>query len=286
MKSNIRKKVLVVLLLILSSNIVFAQLPKNHGKIRSKLFLGESNNQPLVVFFGGSEGGNIWADDSKKEFRDKLIGHGYAVLTIGYFGLKKTPKYLDRISIDAIPDSIAQIANNSKINNRKIAIIGGSRGSELILNLASRYKQFNLVIAITPSHVSFPFTTQKRTTSSWTYNGVEIPAVPIDWKMTESIGWEGIFSAVVKNELDVDQALIKVENINGPILLISAKDDNLWPSETMSNEIIRRLEAKSFIHFYEHLSLEGDHGDLVGHLDIIYDFLINHFDKQNTDDNR
>lgn len=281
------KNRVLVLLLILSSNIAIAQLPKHHGKIQSKLFLGESNNQPLVVFFGGSEGGNIWAEDNKNKFRNKLIGHGYAVLTIGYFGLKKTPKYLDRISIDAISDSIAQIANNPKINSRKIAIIGGSRGSELVLNLASRYKQFNLVIAITPSHVSFPFTTKKRTTSSWTYNGAEIPAVPIDWKMIEDIGWEGAFRAVAKNEINVEDALIKVEKINGPILLISAKEDDLWPSKTMSNEIIRRLEAKSFINFYEHVSLVGGHGDLGGHLDIIYDFLINHFDiKHNTDNNR
>lgn len=272
-----KNKIFVLLLLISSSNIAIAQLPKHHGKIQTKLFLGESNNQPLVVFFGGSEGGNIWAGDNKKEFRDKLIGHGYAVLTIGYFGLKKTPKMLDRISIDAISDSIAQLANNLQINDKKIAIIGGSRGSELILNLASRYEQFNTVIAITPSHVSFPFPTQKRTTSSWTYNGAEIPAVPIDWEMKKNIGWDGIFSSIVNNEIDVEDALIKVENINGPILLISAKDDNLWPSEAMSNEIVRRLEANSFIHFYEHISIKGDHGDLDGHLDIIYDFLINHF---------
>ena len=250
--------------------------------------MGASNNQPLVVFFGGSEGGNIWAGDSKKEFRDRLIERGYAVLTIGYFGLNKIPKQLDRISIDAISDSIAQLANNPQINNKRIAVIGGSRGSELILNLASRYEQFKTVIAITPSHVSFPFTTQKKTTSSWTYNGAEIPAVPIDWRMTENIGWEGIYSAVVKNEIDVKDALIKVENINGPILLISAKDDNLWPSEAMSNEIVRRLEAKSFVHFWEHISLEGDHGDLEGHLDIIYVFLENHFmqERRKTDNNR
>ena len=275
----------MLLTLVLSSNIAIAQFPKNHGRIQSKLFLGEATKQPLIVFFGGSEGGNIWAGDSKKEFRDRLIGHGYAVLAIGYFGLKNTPKQLDRISIDAISDSITQIANDQRINSNKIAIIGGSRGSELVLNLGSRYKQFNTVIAITPSHVSFPFTTQKRTTSSWTYNGYEIPAVPIDWSMTKSIGWEGIFSAVANNEIEVKDALIKVEDINGPILLISAKDDATWPSESMSGKIVGRLETKKFVHFYEHIALEGDHGELEGHLDLVFDFLESHFNTADKTDN-
>jgi hypothetical protein len=118
LNSKIKNRTIGLFLLILCWNQTIAQLPKYHGKVQTKLFLSESSDQPLVVFFGGSEGGNVWAGDNKKAFRAKLTSQGYAVLTIGYFGLKKTPKQLDRISIDAIADSIIQIAKHPLINNK------------------------------------------------------------------------------------------------------------------------------------------------------------------------
>lgn len=278
LNSKIKNRTIGLLLLIICWNQTIAQLPKHHGKIQTNLYLGDSCDQPLVVFFGGSEGGNVWAGDNKKAFRDKLTNQGYAVLAIGYFGLKKIPKQLDRISIDAIADSIIQIAKHPLINNKKIALVAGSRGSELILNLASRYKQIKAVVAITPSHVTFPYTTQKNSTSSWTYLGKEIPAIQVNSDSTVEKGWPGIFKAVVNNQIDMSNALINVEHINGPVLLISAKNDNVWPYAFMAKKIIERLEANNFEHYYNHISISGDHGELAGHLDMVFEFLNTHFD--------
>lgn len=41
-------------------------------------------------------------------------------------------------------------------------------------------------------------------------------------------------------------AIIPVENISGPILLLSAKDDALWPSKYMSEKIVSRLTENNF----------------------------------------
>ena len=49
------------------------------------------------------------------------------------------------------------IAKNNKIDESKIALIGGSKGGELILNLASRFNQYKAVIAMSTSNVSFKY---------------------------------------------------------------------------------------------------------------------------------
>ena len=37
--------------------------PENHGNVEAELFLGDGERQPLIVGFGGGEGGNAWASD-------------------------------------------------------------------------------------------------------------------------------------------------------------------------------------------------------------------------------
>jgi hypothetical protein len=50
------------------------------------------------------------------------------------------------------------------------------------------------------------------------------------------------------------QAAIFVENSRGPILLISGGDDGIWPSNSMSNSLVARLEQHHFIYPVEHLN--------------------------------
>jgi hypothetical protein len=51
-------------------------LPQNHGRVNTRLYLGEGENQPLIVGFGGSEGGNAWASDYWKPQRDHFLAQG------------------------------------------------------------------------------------------------------------------------------------------------------------------------------------------------------------------
>ena len=125
-------------------------LPENQGKVQSGLFMGEGENKPLVVGLGGGEGGNTWASDRWKFTRDKFIKDGYAFLALGYFGVEGTPDHLDRISIEAVHQAIIDATRNPKINGKRIALIGGSKGAELALLLASHYSDINCVVALVP----------------------------------------------------------------------------------------------------------------------------------------
>jgi uncharacterized protein len=256
-----------------------SSLPRNHGVVNVKLFLGKSQNQPLVVGFGGSEGGNVMASDALKETRDLFLQHGYAFLAIGYFGLENTPDALDRISLDAIYDSIISASNHPAIDKDKIILYGGSRGAELILNLASRYKDIDAVVTLVPPNVTLPTKFGWGEKSSWTFHNEDVPYITGSAESIQLISqgdfYKG-FSEMLKDEQAVSVAEIAVEKINGPILILSAKGDEVWPSELMGNRIVERLKRNNFGHHYTHISVAGGHAASAKHSDVVFEFLENY----------
>ena len=247
--------------------------------VETKLYLGNSDNQPLIVAFGGGGGGNDWTRNYMKGKRDSLIEKGYSVLAIGYFKSNGTPKNLDRISLDAISDTIMNIAQNDKIDATKIALIGGSKGGELILNLASRFNHFNAVIAMSTSNVSFSAITWSANTSSWTYKNKEVAYVPAPLKTISPALKGDLYTAhsmMLENEQAVKRAEIAVENINCPILIMSGKDDDQWPATEMSDRIMERLKNNNFKYYKEHAILDGGHIEPLRQFNLVCEFLETH----------
>ena len=258
----------------------FFSMPRNYGHVEVELFLAASEDQPLIVAFGGSEGGNVLASDQLKQERDKFLARGYAFLAVGYFGTKNTPSSLDRISLNAIHDSIVStIGKHPRINKNKIALFGGSRGGELVLNLASRYRDYDAVVAIVPSNVSLPTRWGWGATSSWSFFDKEVPYLSNAKASKPGVSDEFYdkLSSMLEDEQAVSQAAIPVERINGPILLLSAKNDEVWPSTLMCNQIVERLKSKHFNHYFEHIPLEGSHAASVQNQQYTFDFLEKHF---------
>lgn len=282
---KILKKVALVIVLVLTVGVtyVFTYVPplsEQHGAVASKLYLGDADGQPLIVAFGGGGGGNDWARDYMKGKRDSLIQQGYAVLAVGYFNHKGAPQSLDRISLDAISDTILNIARHPKIDESKIALLGGSRGGELVLNLASRFKHFKGVVALSTSNVSFPAITWSANTSSWTYKNEEVPYVPATLKVIGPALRGDLFAAhsmMLEDEEAVKRAEIRVENINGPVLVVSGRNDDQWPATAMSNNLIERLDEHNFKHYRKHAVLDGGHTAPLEQFDLVYDFFGEHF---------
>jgi uncharacterized protein len=275
------KNKLLIFGVILVSGLIFLftyvpPLSKQHGVVETLLYLGDGEYQPLIVAFGGGEGGIDWHRNHMKGKRDSLIKKGYAILAIGYFNADGTPRNLDRVSLDAIADTIMNVAKNSKIDESKIALIGASKGGELILNLASRFKEIKAVIAMSTSNVSFPAITWSSNTSSWTYKGKEVPYVPATLKTITPALKGDLFTAfnmMLENEEAVKNSVIEVEKINGPILILSGINDDQWPATSMSNKIIERLNKSNFKFYNKHIALDGGHTAPLNHFNLVYDFL-------------
>lgn len=276
------KHLIFGLLLIISSNS-FAQTILETPNVESKLYVGDGVNQPLIVGLGGSEGGNAWTSDYWKKTRDQFIEKGYAFLAIGYFGAKGTPDKLEKIAIEDVHYAIEVAKKNKKINKQKIAIIGGSRGADLALLLGSYYDDIKGVVAIVASNVTFPGNTNHFTTSTWTYQNKELPFVPVNDEAVPYLmknDLRGTFEAMLQDSIAEEKALINIEKINGPILLISATKDEISPSTPMAEKMITRLKTYNFKHKYEHIAIEGGHSAPLKHFDLVFKFLETNFSKQ------
>lgn len=106
--------------------------------------------------------------------------------------------------------------------------------------------------------------------SSWSFHGKELPyssygmdKFPLGSILRKSIKIKDVtmydlYLPLVQNPNP--DAAIKVEKTTGPILLISSKMDNMWPSELAAKQIVKRLAANNFPYYYEHLSYDyGGH---------------------------
>lgn len=256
--------------------------PLRHGKVSRQLFLGAGSSQPLIVGLGGSEGGNPWASDHWKTQREKFLAQGYAFLAIGYFGNKESPAQLDRISLDAVHDAVMDVAKDPHVNGRCIVLMGGSKGAELALSLASYYKEYKAVVAIVPGSAVFPALTMTMDTSSWSYQGKELAFVPVPPSAYPALLKRDLrtaFEKMMENAPAMAEAAIRVEDIQAPILFLSATKDEMWPSAEMSEQMMRRLKEKNFPYFIQHHAIDGGHSAPLKHFDLIETFLTNNLKK-------
>jgi dienelactone hydrolase len=65
----------------------------------------------------------------------------------------------------------------------------------------------------------------------------------------------------LSDSVAVIDAAIKVEHINGPILLLSGADDEVWPSAMMSDMIEQRIKMNNFHFAFENIKYKN-----AGHL--------------------
>jgi hypothetical protein len=63
------------------------------------------------------------------------------------------------------------------------------------------------------------------------------------------------------DEEAVERAAIPVERITGPVLLLSPKDDQPWPSTMMATKVMQRLQDHQHPYLFEHRAY-----DSVGHM--------------------
>lgn len=259
-----------------------ATLPARHGQVDVELFARDGGKRPLLVGLGGSEGGNAWASARWKPQRERFLDQGYVVLALGYFGTPHSPEKLDRISLDGVHKAIMEASKDPRVDGRCIAVIGGSRGAELALLLASRYPDINAVVAIVPGSAVFPALTDAMTTPGFSHQNQSLPFVPMTWGATPDLlvgNLRGAFEAMMRDEAAMQRAAIAVEKINGPVLFVSAAQDEAWPSKEMSDAMMQRLEAKSFPHVHEHLVVQGGHTEPLDEFPKMETFLANHFAK-------
>src|SRR5258708_7339805 len=230
-----------------------------------KLVLPSRDNQddriPAVILLGGSEGG---LDDAGATL---LASHGYAALTLAYFGVEGVPPELVDIPVECALRAVEWSQARPEIDRGRIAIIGRSRGSELALLAASVSAEIKAVIAMSPSNVvwgGISKSPEVRSVSAWTYEGKPLPflsaKVPPDLRQefyAKGPLHSGLYDYLFSDRDAVKQATIPIERIRGSVLLISGAEDRVWGSPIMARQIVERATQFDHASGLESITYDG-----------------------------
>jgi dienelactone hydrolase len=186
-----------------------------------------------VLVLSGSNGGIMWRQAGW------LAAHGYVALALGYFRFEDLPPLLEAIPLEYFQRALAWMAKRPEIDAQRIAVLGGSRGGELGLQLGSMFPQIGAVVAYVPADVRYPACCgMTHVPYAWTWQGRALAFVP-----RRMLGSPG----------SVPEAAIEVERTHGPILTISGEDDHVWHSVAMSEAVMARLKRAHFAYRFENL---------------------------------
>ncbi len=171
---------------------------------------GGTHSVPGVLVLEGSEGG---LNPYLKREAALLADHGYAALALAYFGAPGLPHTLTNIPLEYSERALGWLGRQPGVRGDRLAVVGHSRGGELALLLGAHDPRLKAVVSYVGSGLVFGSTTG-RGDASWTWRGV--PIAP--------------------------RTVIPVERIGGPVLLVAAADDEVWPSAALARVAMDRLQ--------------------------------------------
>lgn len=226
-----------------------------------------------MVVFGGSVGSFTLTEMTAEKFYEA----GMNVLAVAYRDVEGTPSTLSGIPVELIGNAARWCREHVA---EKVGVWGISLGGQLALLTGSLYRDLiSCVVAVNPMNfLQQGMTSFKKlefeNCSCFTYQGPDLPYYPLgdsadafrrqvkaDAKKHHKWMYFSDFyeTAVAQMPEDADY-LIKVEDIRGAVLLLSAGMDSLLPSELICRTVKQRLSKNQFAYPFEHR-----HYDICSH---------------------
>lgn len=236
-----------------------------------ELFRPDEDKYPgkALICFSGSDGGIGMTKLLAAVFQSQ----GLTTLALAYVGAEGLPERFVNVPIDFLEAAAKRLHD---MGYEKVGVWGISKGAELSLTAASLLPGLiNAAISVVPmSIVCQGFAKDKGIVfvpeTSWSFHGKSLPYTPfrqekfpmghILWKsiQIQDITMCDLYEPMIQHPNP--ESVIRVEKITGPILLISSKMDNMWPSELAAAKIMKRLKEHEFQYDYQHLSYDyGSH---------------------------
>jgi dienelactone hydrolase len=224
--------------------MVSSKVIKEEGVVGTIFIPDTTDPRPAVIVLTGSNGGTN--ELAAKAFAEK----GYVSLALAYFRADGVPDHLENIPLEYFLNAIQWLKRQPQVHSSKVHLYGASRGGELVLLLGSIFpSEISSIIAISPFCVTNGGVPDANM-PAWTLKGKPLPIAPYpeeelvlkQLETQNAISFSILWLDVMKDTETFNNALIKVENIQCPILLISGKDDKMCPAYIYADLIMKRLD--------------------------------------------
>jgi len=221
---------------------------------------------PVVVVLNGSGGGI-------NEPRGALYAsRGYQAFALGYFKAPGLSPFITETPLEYLETGLQWVRRKLDPRDGFVAVSGQSRGGELALLLGATFPDLvSAVIAFVPGamvHGAQGAGDPARggwQGTTWTRGGIPLPHL---WQDNSAVHWHpwagdvppsrhhSVFFEGLKDTALAARARIPVENIAGPVLLISGRDDRAWPSSLYSRMVVSTLRRHDHPHPVRHLDFD------------------------------
>jgi len=207
-------------------------------------------SHPAVMILNGSGGGI-------NEPRAALYAsRGYAAFALAYFKAPGLSDYISNTPLEYFQTGLRWLRKKVQPKHDFVAISGQSRGGELVLLLGATFpKEVSAVVAYVPGAVVHSGQNAcdpkiGREGPTWLLGGKPLPHV---WENNRTATWapfdegpsphrhEKAILTALQDPDAVARARIRVEDIEGPVMLLSATDDGSWPSSLYSKMVQDKL---------------------------------------------
>lgn len=206
-----------------------------------------------------------------------LAAYGFVTLALQFCGADGLPEdFSSEIPLEYFETVIRWLGRRAEVEADRIGIVGMSTGGVVALQVAAHFSEIRAVVSIKSTGLnSFNFT----------YGGTPLPRLPElpvtptlrddlmyqqpprckpggdaeDWSCFDRsmlFLYQVTFNVFTAPDV-LAQAVIPVERINGPVLLVSGTGDLALPATLLSEIAYKRLEENQFTFPYDHIALPG-----------------------------
>ena len=235
-------------------------LMRNEG-FEGILFPGNGSKDKVIIVMSGSNGGMSMAKHEAEFYHE----NGIPAMSLALFKTKQTSRDLVSVPVEYVERAIRYLKDHGY---KKIGIDGASKGSEMALIAGSMFPDISCVIARVPSYyVSEGLAGKGKNkgpsgTSCWSYKGKDLPYASYKTRIIN-------MPAILMNEKELrirdinrdkdvtPETIIPVENIRGPVLFLSSRHDEVWPSYESACLMDERLDESSFPYEHKHVVFEN-----------------------------
>lgn len=233
------------------------------GQVSGRLYPGFGDGpNPGVLVLHGSGG----ARGYEQTYAALLAEHGYTVFCVEYFGAPGIRDALLEVPLEEFGDAADYLLDRPDIAGERVGVVGFSRGGEASLLVGSQFDTIGVVIAYVPSCYVWAAPSWMdgigKDQPTWTLCGKPLPYLFIDEYLDEQdhadkpLGDDAPDATALALECSTARekarAMIPVEDIHGPVLLISGGNDTVWPSAVLAERAVERLEEHGHPYRFEH----------------------------------